>query len=197
MSGDDVKRLQEILATDPTIYPEGRVTGYYGPLTREALRRLQARHQLNPTGQIDEETRILLESYLKERFGEEVPVGLLRAPGIAKKVEDRLISECDKTGRSLGPLCKRIKDSRPDDKPKSESEKSAYEVEVEVEGATTTVSFRYTGSRYIVAVASTTEAVVLSAVADRVGLAVSRLNVNLVNEIKSKLAKALSDGEED
>jgi peptidoglycan hydrolase-like protein with peptidoglycan-binding domain len=193
MSGEDIKKIQEILATDPSLYPEGRITGYYGPLTREALRRLQVRHQLNPTGQVDEETRLLLEGYLKERFGEEIPSGLLRAPGIAKKVEDRLVSDCTKSGRGLGPLCQRIKASKPDDNQKPESGLSAYDVKVEVTAGTTTVSLRYTGSRYKVETATTTEAVVLAAVADRLGMASSSLNVNLVSEIKVKLAKAIAD----
>ena len=32
-SGDDVSRLQQFLARDPSVYPEARVTGYYGALT--------------------------------------------------------------------------------------------------------------------------------------------------------------------
>lgn len=37
MSSEEVKILQELLATDPEIYPEGYITGYYGPLTAKAL----------------------------------------------------------------------------------------------------------------------------------------------------------------
>ena len=55
-SGDKVKELQEILKTDPTIYPEGMVTGYFGPLTGNAVTRLQARYNLPPSGAIDEST---------------------------------------------------------------------------------------------------------------------------------------------
>lgn len=35
--GDDVSNLQESLATDSEIYPEGLVTGYFGPLTKKAV----------------------------------------------------------------------------------------------------------------------------------------------------------------
>jgi gas vesicle protein len=41
MSGDDIKTLQELLATDPDVYPEGLITGYYGKATQRAVRRLQ------------------------------------------------------------------------------------------------------------------------------------------------------------
>ncbi|HWO07621.1 MAG TPA: peptidoglycan-binding protein [Candidatus Paceibacterota bacterium] len=46
MSGDDVTRLQQFLARDPSIYPEQLVTGYYGALTTAAVRRFQCRHQI-------------------------------------------------------------------------------------------------------------------------------------------------------
>ncbi len=41
--GDDVTRLQRVLVTDSSIYPEGKVTGYFGPLTERAVARLQVR----------------------------------------------------------------------------------------------------------------------------------------------------------
>ena len=43
---DDVKRLQELLATDSEIYPEGLTSGYYGSLTQAAVRRFQLKHGL-------------------------------------------------------------------------------------------------------------------------------------------------------
>ena len=42
-SGEDVTRLQQFLARDTSIYPEGLVTGYYGTLTEAAVERFQAR----------------------------------------------------------------------------------------------------------------------------------------------------------
>ncbi|MDD3434591.1 MAG: hypothetical protein PHD96_01560 [Candidatus Pacebacteria bacterium] len=33
MTSDEVKKLQTQLKLDPTVYPEGLVTGYFGPLT--------------------------------------------------------------------------------------------------------------------------------------------------------------------
>lgn len=50
MSGEQVKLLQTILATDKTIYPEGTVSGYYGRLTKEAVKRFQKHHGIEGTG---------------------------------------------------------------------------------------------------------------------------------------------------
>ena len=56
-SSDAVKDLQTILKTDPSIYPGGQVTGYYGPLTAEAVRKLQAKYGLPQTGILDTPTQ--------------------------------------------------------------------------------------------------------------------------------------------
>jgi len=53
---EEVKLIQEILKTDPNIYPEGYVTGYYGPLTSNAVKKLQKRCGLPETGVIDPDT---------------------------------------------------------------------------------------------------------------------------------------------
>lgn len=53
----DVKHVQELLAADPTLYPAGLVTGYYGPLTRRAIIKLQKRYGLAQNGNIDRATR--------------------------------------------------------------------------------------------------------------------------------------------
>ena len=39
--GDEVKQLQEFLKTMPEVYPEGLITGYFGPLTEAAVKRFQ------------------------------------------------------------------------------------------------------------------------------------------------------------
>ena len=110
MTDDDIKKIQEILATDPVIYPEGLVTGYFGPMTKQAIKRFQSRHKLFESGEIDEETRALLTAYYKERTTAGVPPGLLKAPGIQKKIEDRIIKgedinlNCDRL-KIPGPIC--------------------------------------------------------------------------------------------
>jgi hypothetical protein len=47
---DQTRLLQEYLSKDKTIYPEGKVTGYYGPLTKKAVGRFQERYALAKAG---------------------------------------------------------------------------------------------------------------------------------------------------
>ena len=49
-SGSDVTNLQQYLAQDPNIYPEGIVSGYFGSLTERALQRWQAAHGIVSSG---------------------------------------------------------------------------------------------------------------------------------------------------
>lgn len=48
--GDDVKELQKFLAKHPNLYPEGIITGFYGPHTMQAVKRWQKEHNLPETG---------------------------------------------------------------------------------------------------------------------------------------------------
>ncbi len=49
-SGVDVKLVQTILSSDPTIYPEGLKTGYFGSLTRSAVQRFQEKYNIASVG---------------------------------------------------------------------------------------------------------------------------------------------------
>lgn len=51
--GDDVLMLQAMLAADKKIYPEGKITGYFGPMTQKAVKRFQDKWGLTAFG--DEE----------------------------------------------------------------------------------------------------------------------------------------------
>ena len=53
VSGDDVKRLQQFLARDPSIYPEAIVSGYYGALTEKAVQRWQTKYNIVSSGTPD------------------------------------------------------------------------------------------------------------------------------------------------
>lgn len=55
-SGEEVKLLQKILASDPTLYPEGLVTGFFGSLTEAAVKRLQAKFKIEQVGAVGPET---------------------------------------------------------------------------------------------------------------------------------------------
>ena len=69
VTDSDVERIQKLLATNSAIYPEGKVTGFFGPLTKEALKRFQKHHGIIEDGTLNKETRVLLEKYLKENKG--------------------------------------------------------------------------------------------------------------------------------
>jgi hypothetical protein len=44
MRGADIRELQALLSQDPSIYPQALVTGYFGPLTRQAVTRFQLKN---------------------------------------------------------------------------------------------------------------------------------------------------------
>jgi len=88
MTGDDVKLLQEILATDPEIYPEGLITGYFGPLTKRAVKNFQKKANIEQVGRVGPKTLAKINELLESGAGSsgKVPPGLLIAPGIIKKL---------------------------------------------------------------------------------------------------------------
>ena len=49
-----------MLSEDPTIYPAKLITGYFGNLTREAVKRFQAKHGIDPLGIVGPKTRAKL-----------------------------------------------------------------------------------------------------------------------------------------
>ncbi|MDP2910621.1 MAG: peptidoglycan-binding protein [bacterium] len=87
--GDDVELLQEFLATDPEIYPEGYVTGYFGKLTEKAVKKFQKLANIKgEDGIVGSKTLSKINELLEEGAGSsgKVPPGLLVAPGIKKKL---------------------------------------------------------------------------------------------------------------
>ena len=56
-TSQDVTNLQTYLANSTTFYPSGRVTGYFGGLTRAAVIRFQAAYGLAQVGRVGPQTR--------------------------------------------------------------------------------------------------------------------------------------------
>ncbi len=52
MSGADVSSLQTFLAADPSIYPQGLVTGFFGPLTFSAVSNFQSHNGIASVGRV-------------------------------------------------------------------------------------------------------------------------------------------------
>ncbi|MFH1956696.1 MAG: peptidoglycan-binding domain-containing protein, partial [Patescibacteria group bacterium] len=64
---DDVKRLQELLASDSEIYPEGIISGWFGQLTRKAVMAFQKKYGIEQVGIVGPQTR----AKLNEIFGKQ------------------------------------------------------------------------------------------------------------------------------
>lgn len=62
---DEVSTLQALLAQDRELYPEGLVTGYFGPATEAALKRFQVKYGLEPVGIVGPQTRLKLNELLR------------------------------------------------------------------------------------------------------------------------------------
>ena len=58
----EVEHLQQILSADHRLYPERKVTGYFGALTERALKKFQKMHELPQTGVTDAATRKALHT---------------------------------------------------------------------------------------------------------------------------------------
>lgn len=69
MFSEEVKELQRLLAQNPEIYPEGVVSGYFGALTEEAVKRFQESHRLESVGVVGPKTRALLNETVSSDGG--------------------------------------------------------------------------------------------------------------------------------
>lgn len=56
-TGNDVNVLQNFLAKDTSIYPEGLITGYYGKLTASAVSKFQTKYGIDAVGRVGPVTR--------------------------------------------------------------------------------------------------------------------------------------------
>ncbi len=127
MSGDDVKALQAILAADPSIYPEGVVSGYFGRLTSEAVKKFQKKHGLEAVGSVGPRTLQKLNedkddlgldqednndqgqngrmnaSSTEKRLCAKIPPGHMIAPGWLKHNDNErpIVPECQKLPQGI------------------------------------------------------------------------------------------------
>lgn len=88
ISGDDVRRLQQFLTKDRTIYPEGVISGYFGPLTERAVKKWQEKHGIEQVGRIGSKSLAKLNELRTIGAGKSgiIPPGLLTAPGIQQRL---------------------------------------------------------------------------------------------------------------
>lgn len=102
---EDVRILQKILASDPALYPEGLVTGFFGPLTELAVKRLQAKLKIEQEGAVDAETLARINEILASAgVVGDVPADLLNTRvKIEIKIENgkeevKIEVKCDSSG---------------------------------------------------------------------------------------------------
>ena len=94
MSGEDITTLQEVLASDPEVYPEGIITGFFGSLTEKALKKFQKKHGIEQAGEVGPQTRVRLHALLDEILDRgagasgKIPPGLLKKLGHATTTDD-------------------------------------------------------------------------------------------------------------
>lgn len=69
MTGSDVSSVQTFLAADPTLYPQGLVTGYFGFLTKSAVSNFQSRNGLEPVGRIGPMTLPVINAQIANGMG--------------------------------------------------------------------------------------------------------------------------------
>ncbi len=65
-AGEQVATLQALLAADPDLYPEGIVSGFYGRLTSDAVKRFQKKNGIEAVGFVGPKTLNKLQEHLKK-----------------------------------------------------------------------------------------------------------------------------------
>lgn len=90
MTSGDVRRLQELLSQDTSVYPEKKVTGYFGPATRAAVRKFQAKHGLPTVGRVGPATRAKIAEVfggVSETTATPAPSGVSSSSDVAAKIQ--------------------------------------------------------------------------------------------------------------
>lgn len=77
MSGADVSALQTFLAKDATLYPQGLVTGYFGPLTKAAVANFQSRNGIAAVGRVGPATLPVLNLQIAQGMNTDVNAPLI------------------------------------------------------------------------------------------------------------------------
>ncbi|MEK7500508.1 MAG: peptidoglycan-binding domain-containing protein [Patescibacteria group bacterium] len=86
---DEVMTLQELLAQDPEIYPDGIVSGFYGPKTTAAVKRFQAKYGLPQVGRVGPATL----AKINEVLGESAPAAQSSVPSVQAQTANQIQSQ--------------------------------------------------------------------------------------------------------
>ncbi len=102
-SGSEVKELQRILAEDPAVYPEARLTGKFDLLLKKAVERFQAKYNLQVTGEFDTPTRTQLNNLLNKKTDDNQ-----LSPGVTASLSFTIFNNANATFKNIsliGFLC--------------------------------------------------------------------------------------------
>lgn len=113
--GSSVVLLQRMLSQDTGIYPEKKVTGYYGDITREAVLRFQKEYNLPQSGTVDVATKdklneiflshlcpeqtVIYPEFLLRRVDRQSPMPKDYAPPSLEDISDKI--------KTIGTACVR------------------------------------------------------------------------------------------
>ena len=182
---DEIKLLQKILATDPALYPEGYVTGYFGDFTSKAISRFQSRYGLTVTGTLTPETKELINKIL-DAEGEvavrDIPPGLLSAPGLAGRVIVKTeniggnivwkieVKDHDEDESDEDDADGEDEDSNDDEDEDSNDDEDKLEIEVDIDNNDSRVVVQQNGVETIFTLDETEEDEIISKLVTRLGL---------------------------
>lgn len=106
-TGNDVKLLQQFLRVYGA-YPEGLVTGYFGPLTEEAVKRFQRRESIDPVGIAGPKTRKRILEISQQKIDEGARVAST-TPEIAGAALSSAIAEDGSASSTAGSFASTTK----------------------------------------------------------------------------------------
>lgn len=76
-SGSDVINLQTFLASNPYMYPEGIVSGYYGNLTANAVARFQSTYGISAIGRVGPATLGKINNLIATGYGIDISAPMI------------------------------------------------------------------------------------------------------------------------
>lgn len=84
-SGADVSTVQTFLAQDPSLYPQGLVTGYFGGLTKTAVANFQGANNLPMVGRVGPSTLPVLNAAIAAGMdvGINIPSPIITSSGVS------------------------------------------------------------------------------------------------------------------
>lgn len=180
--GEEVRLLQKMLASDPALYPEGLITGFYGGLTETAVKRFQAKLKLEQVGVVGPQTLAMINEILaaagvtgelpSDFLGSRVKIEVEIKNG---KQEIQIEVKCDSSG--TGNIC------NDDDEEDEDEDKNKLEIEVEIEDGKARVDVEQNGSESRFVLNITDRAVIIKELSQRLGL--SEAEVKSVIEFES------------